>query len=348
MKKIEVVAAIIKEGDRIFATQRGYGEHKGYWEFPGGKLEKGETLQECVTREFKEEFEKEIFVTSGMADAEVIETLHTNGIIKNKSVMKAINKIYTKDAPFKAGRATLSSKMGYVEIINTLRTGMRTDIKVTIPEGYNLDEIAEVFVAAGADKDKLYYEFEFGQFDYDFVKNLPEGKNRLEGYLFPDTYFIEIGMSEHDMIDMCLAQFDKVYTEEYSARAKELGFTDHEIMTLASIIEKECKTDRELVSSVFHNRLKSSHFKYLESCATVIYVTRQPKDRLTYADINVKSPYNTYITPGLPPGPIASAGAAAIHAALYPAESEYYYFSDAGDGTNSFSVTYEEHLSKNP
>ena len=292
--------------------------------------------------------EKEIVVSTGMTDSEVIEMLHENGIISNKTVMKIINRIYTKNAPFKVGSATLSSKMGYTEIIDILRNDMRTDVKVTIPEGYNLDEIADVFASAGADKDKFYYELEHGQFDYDFVKNLPEGKNRLEGYLFPDTYFIEIGMSEHDMIDMCLNQFDKVYTEEYRARARQLGLTDHEIMTLASIIEKECKTDRELVSSVFHNRLNSNQFKYLESCATVIYVTRQPKDRLTYADINVKSPYNTYITPGLPPGPIASPGAAAIHAALYPAESEYYYFSDAGNGTNSFSKTYEEHLSKNP
>ena len=297
---------------------------------------------------FLEKAEKEIVVSTGMTDSQIIEMLHENGIISNKTVMKIINRIYTKNAPFKVGSANLSSKMGYTEIIDILRNSMHTDVKVTIPEGYNLDEIADVFAAAGADKDKFYYELEHGQFDYDFIKDLPEGKNRLEGYLFPDTYFIEIGMSEHDMIDMCLAQFDKVYTEEYSARAKELGMSDHEIMTLASIIEKECKTDRELISSVFHNRLKSSQFKYLESCATVIYVTRQPKDRLTYADINVKSPYNTYITPGLPPGPIASPGAAAIHAALYPAESEYYYFSDAGDGTNSFSVTYEEHLSKNP
>ena len=297
---------------------------------------------------FLKKTEKEVVVSTGMTDSQVIEMLHENGIISNKTVMKIINRIYTKNAPFKVGAAVLSSKMGYLEIIDILRSGMRTDVKVTIPEGYNLDEIADVFAFAGADKDKFYYELEHGQFDYDFMKNLPEGKNRLEGYLFPDTYFIEIGMSEHDMIDMCLAQFDKVYTEEYSARAKELGFTDHEIITLASIIEKECKTDRELVSSVFHNRLASSQFKYLESCATVIYVTRQPKDRLTYSDINVQSPYNTYITPGLPPGPIASPGSAAIKAALYPAESEYYYFSDAGDGTNSFSKTYEEHLSKNP
>ncbi len=297
---------------------------------------------------FLKKAEKEIVVTSGMTDAEIIEMLHKNGIIKNKTVMKIVNKVYTKNAPSKIGRATLSSEMGYTEIIDILRTGMETHVKTTIPEGYNLDEIAQVFVSVGADKDKFYYELEHGKFDYDFIKNLPEGKNRLEGYLFPETYFVEFGMSEHDMIDMCLKQFDKVYTEEYRARAKEIGMTDHEIMTLASIIEKECKTDRELVSSVFHNRLNSTQFKYLESCATVIYVTRQPKDRLTYEDISVKSPYNTYLTPGLPPGPIASPGAAAIKAALFPAESEYYYFSDAGDGTNSFSKTYEEHLSKNP
>lgn len=297
---------------------------------------------------FMPETETMITVTEGMTDTQVIEMLHKKGIIKNKIVMKAVNKLYTKNAPFKIGSASVSSKMGYKKIIDVLRNNMSTAVKITIPEGYNLDEIAEIFAGIGADKEKFFYEVENGEFDYDFIKNLPAGRTRLEGYLFPDTYFMEIGMSEHDMIDMCLAQFDKVYNADLRSRAAQMGMSDHEIITLASIIEKECKTDRELVSSVFHNRLKSSEFKYLESCATVIYVTKNPKDRLTYEDIQVVSPYNTYITPGLPPGPIASPGEAAIRAALYPAQSEYYYFSDAGDGTNSFSKTYEEHLSKNP
>jgi len=298
------------------------------------------------------DYEVIIEIPENASHGDVAKILKKNDIIEHRVLFTMFATVSKRGVEYPAGEYKINSNMDYRAMLRRLtsKKGQLNTVMVTIPEGYEVSQIVDLLVEKGVcERDELEDVVANTDFDYEFLKELPLGKsNRLEGYLFPDTYFIEIGMSEHDMIDMCLAQFDKVYTEEYSARAKELGFTDHEIMTLASIIEKECKTDRELVSSVFHNRLKSSQFKYLESCATVIYVTRQPKDRLTYADINVKSPYNTYITPGLPPGPIASAGAAAIHAALYPAESEYYYFSDAGDGTNSFSVTYEEHLSKNP
>ncbi len=289
----------------------------------------------------------QIEIPKGMGNYEITQILKENGIIKSEFVFKIYTKLANKGY-FKNGTGEFSSKMSYGEIIDVLVNKMENNIKVTIPEGYELHQIVDLFAETlDLNTETLYDEIENGSFDYEFIKELPQGKFRLEGYLFPETYLFEKGTSEHDVIDTCLAQFDKVYNGEYRKRAKELGYTTNEIITLASIIERECNTDREIVSSVFHNRLNSSEFSYLESCSTVIYVTKNPKPRLEAEDIRVDSPYNTYINKGLPPGPIGAPGREAIQAALYPAETDYYYFSDMGGGKNTFSKTYEEHLSKN-
>ncbi len=296
---------------------------------------------------FRPEIVAEIEIPKGMSNYEITELLSEKGIIKNEFIFKIYTKLSRKGY-FKNGTATFSSKMSYGKIIDILVNKMENNIKITIPEGHELHQIVTLFATEmGLSEEKLYYETEFGEFDYDFIDELPQGKYRLEGYLFPETYILEMGTSEHDVIDMCLKQFSEVYTDEYRMRAKELGYTTNEIITLASIIERECNTDRELVSSVFHNRLNSDEFSYLESCSTVIYVTKNPKPRLDATDISVDSPYNTYLNKGLPPGPIGAPGRESIHAALYPAESDYYYFSDIGGGKNTFSKTYDEHLSKN-
>ena len=296
--------------------------------------------------------EAKITVEQGQSAYSIISDLKENGIIKSELFMKLNYKSAVKKDGFsiKSGTAVFNSRMSYGEILNILNTAMRPeDIVLTIPEGFEILQIAEaVENALGIPQSEFLNEIANGKFDYPFITSeLPQGETRLEGYLFPDTYFVNKDFSAHRIIDMMLARFDEIYTDEYAKQAEKLGYTTHEIITLASIIEHECSSDHELVSSVFHNRLKSSDFSYLESCATVIYVTKQPKDRLTYTDINVDSPYNTYLNKGLPPGPIASPGATAIKAALYPAQSDYYYFSADGNGKNSFSKTYEEHLAKN-
>ncbi len=289
----------------------------------------------------------QIEIQKGMGNYEITRMLKENGIIKNEFMFKLCTKL-KNSGYFKSGIGNFSSKMSYSEIIDVLVNKMDNSIKITIPEGYELHQIVSLFAEKlELSEEKLYNEIENGNFDYDFIKELPAGKYRLEGYLFPETYLFEKGTDEHTVIDICLAQFDEVYTKEYKNRAKELGYTTNEIITLASIIERECNTDREIVSSVFHNRLNSPQFSYLESCSTVIYVTKNPKPRLTAEDIKVDSPYNTYTNKGLPPGPIGAPGREAIKAALYPAETDYYYFSDMGGGKNTFSKTYEEHLSKN-
>ena len=142
-----------------------------------------------------------------------------------------------------------------------------------------------------------------------------------------------------------LMQFEKHYAP-YAERAEEMGMTMDEVITLASVIEREAQGDydRKLVSSVFHNRLKSTDYPYLQSCATVQYVLKERKAVLSVADTKIDSPYNTYINKGLPIGPIASPGEKSIEAALYPEESEYLFFVLGSDGKHHFSKTYSEHM----
>lgn len=296
---------------------------------------------------FVPEIEKEIVIPEGVGASTVISTLKEEGLIKSELAMKVVVKLSGSASKIRSGNTKISSKMSYFEI-NEMLLNASSNIKVTIPEGYEIDDIVKLFSdSLGIPLEDFYKEIETGVFNYDFINNdLPVGKYRLEGYIFPETYFLNKNMTAHQVIDTCLAQFDKIYTSKLKKQTEKMGFTVHEIVTLASIIEKEGSSDLDIISSVFHNRLKDDRFSYLESCATVIYVTKQPKDRLSYEDINVDSPYNTYINKGLPPGPIASPGKQAIMAAIYPAETDYFYFSASTDGKNSFSKTYEEHLAK--
>lgn len=296
---------------------------------------------------FVRKTEKEITIPEGAGANNIISMLKDEGLIKSEFVMKMVIKLSGSASKIRSGNTLISSKMGYFEIMDRLLSA-NSNVKVTIPEGYEIDDIVKIFSEKlGIDAEELYTELESGKFEYEFVNdNLPAGRYRLEGYIFPETYFFDKAMSAHQVIDTCLKQFDLVYTEDMRKQTREMGFTIHEIVTLASIIEKEGSAELDKISSVFHNRLMSADFSYLESCATVIYVTKQPKDRLTYADINVDSPYNTYINKGLPPGPIASPGAQALEAAIYPAKTDYFYFSATEGGKNSFSKTYEEHLAK--
>ena len=290
---------------------------------------------------------KEITIPEGTSANSVISMLKEEGLIKSEFMMKLVIKLSGSAGKINSGSAKISSKMGYLEIKDKLLNA-NSIVKVTIPEGYELDQIVKLFSEKmGLDEGEFYNELESGQFEYDFITDdMPVGRYRLEGYIFPETYFFAKGMTAHQVIDTCLKQFDEVYTEKMRRQTEKMGFTIHEIVTLASIIEKEGSSDLDKISSVFHNRLMSPDFSYLESCATVIYVTKQPKDRLTYDDINVDSPYNTYLNKGLPPGPIASPGRQALEAAIYPAKTDYYYFSATEGGKNTFSKTYNEHLSK--
>jgi UPF0755 protein len=231
------------------------------------------------------------------------------------------------------------------EIMTQLLSGKADTVRFTIPEGYDIRRVTEKLSAEGfIDAEIFQQEITSGVFDYDFLADVPAGPDRLEGFLFPDTYEIFIAANEHDIIDKMLYQFSKVFPEESAARAKELNMSVRELITLASIIEREAQVpaDRPVISSVFYNRLNIG--MPLQSCATVQYILGEQKPVLSIADTQIDSPYNTYLIPGLPPGPIASPGADSIKAALYPADTRYIYFVAKGDGSHAFSETYDQFL----
>ena len=190
--------------------------------------------------------------------------------------------------------------------------------------------------------------------DYAFWKYLPAGQQKLEGFLFPDTYDFGVKATDRQVINRMLARFDEVFKPEYYTQAEKLGMTPYEIVILASIIEKESahSDERKIISSVFYNRLNSTDasLKKLQSCATIQYIllekTGAVKLKITDEDTSIPSTYNTYIHAGLPPKPICSPSEDSILAALYPENTDYLYFVAKGDeeGRNEFSKTYQEHL----
>lgn len=285
-----------------------------------------------------------IEIRSGETLSEITDELYANGIIKHKKLFSAFAK--GKYNTFQYGGHIFTTAMSYGEICNQLsEVGTSQNVRLVIPEGYELRMIAKACEDVGlvsveafmksADKDK---------FDYGFITDKKGTEHRLEGFLFPATYEFPYGTTAHDIIDAMLRAFDNTYTKEYSKRAAELGMSDYDIVTLASVIEREAAdvSEQKRVSGVFYNRIKDG--MKLQSCATVQYILKERKPVLSVADTKIDSPYNTYQNSGLPVGPIASPGKSAIEAALYPESHGYYYFVAKSDGSGHvFSKTYEEH-----
>ncbi|MDR0406210.1 MAG: endolytic transglycosylase MltG [Clostridiales bacterium] len=290
-------------------------------------------------------------IAEGASTREIAALLREHNIIRHPLVFRLTAKARGAADSFQLGEHTLRSGMAYSEIIAAISVPSVPSgaVTVTIPEGSELartaDRLYQAFAQKGAafDRDVFLELCETERFDYPFVQEITRAENRLEGYLFPSTYTFSGGVTEREVIVRLLDQFSIEYTEELRERAAALGMTTDEVITLASIVEREGASAEEFktVASVFRNRLDKK--MKLESCATVQYVLGERKEVLSVADTKIKSPYNTYLSFGLPVGPIASPGKAAIEAALYPAQTEYLYFV-LKDGTHVFSRTYKEHL----
>jgi UPF0755 protein len=286
-----------------------------------------------------------VTIPTGTGTEGIANILDENRIIDNTGVFKLLSKSKGYDGKFKAGQYSLSPGMSMEEIMEVLLTGKAETVRFTIPEGYDIKRTTAKLSEEGLiNAETFAKEIETGQFDYEFLKDAPSGASRLEGFLFPDTYEIFANANEHDIIDKMLYQFNKEFKDEYYARAEELGMSVRDVITLASIIEREARVpeDRPVIASVFYNRMKIN--MPLQSCATVQYILGEQKSVLSIKDTKIESPYNTYLHPGLPPGPIASPGADSIQAALYPADTDYLYFLAKGDGSHAFSSTYDQFL----
>lgn len=291
--------------------------------------------------------EQEMTISKGSSVKSIATQLEKQGIIKNANVFTIYCKLNDKANKIKAGKYVLSSAMTVAQIVDKLASGNAdtNSVRFTMPEGFELRQMADRLEAQGLiDKVEFYDAINKAEFDYSFIKDIPDREGKLEGYLFPDTYEVFKNATEQEIIDKMLGKFDKVFTEAYRQRAKELNMTFDQVITLASIIEREAKLDkdRKIISGVFHNRLNKK--MKLESCATVQYLLKEQKPVLTYKDLEVDSPYNTYMYVGLPKGPIASPGAASIEAALYPDDVDFLFFFATSDGSHIFSKTYQEHL----
>ena len=260
------------------------------------------------------------------------------------------------DNVYKAGRYVVTKDMNYYALMLVL-TGeplKNPTQDVMIPEGKTLLETAQILSEQGyIDLDHFLALCERIPTQYLFLNELavsPDRKYPLEGYLYPDTYKMDEGWTEQQLIDRLLLQFDRVFTQQYYDRAEELGMTIDEVVTLASLIEMEAKypADYKKISSVFHNRLKKDPPMMLQCDATIQYARiYQGLGRTTAVlnkDLEINSPYNTYRNFGLPPGPICSPRVDAIEAALYPEETKYLYFFATPDGVNIYNETFEGHL----
>lgn len=268
--------------------------------------------------------------------------LSEKDIIEFPFIFRVISRINGTDVKIKPGRIVIKSGMSYFDILNLLTNPETTLTKVLIPEGLELKEIADKLTEFVTKEE--FYDAIRKEYDYRFLKKVPEREYILEGYLFPATYEIKHGMTAEEIVDMMLKAFDEVFKDEYYSRAEALGMSVDEVVTLASIIERESNTgeERPKVAGVFYNRLNKN--MRLQSCATVQYILKERKAVLSTADTRIESPYNTYLHDGLPPGPIASPGEECIKAALYPENTDALYFVLGADGKHIFSATYDEHL----
>lgn len=288
-----------------------------------------------------------VSVPTGSTTTRIGQILEEQGVIKSASDFKIYSKVKKYDGTLKAGEYTLSRSMTLTEILDILQSGVSDTMRFTLPEGLTVNQTADRLAEQNLiNRDEFMNLLQYGDFDYKFIDSLPAGENRLEGFLFPETYEIFTNASEEDIINRLLAQFDTVFTDEYYKRAEELGYSVKDIVTIASLIERETRVDEEraVVASVIYNRLAIG--QALQIDATVQYALGEQKQFLTYADTQINSPYNTYMIPGLPPGPICSPGKASIEAALYPEDTDYYYYVlKAADSTeHNFAETYDQFL----
>jgi len=293
--------------------------------------------------------EKVVFeVTQGEGASSIANRLEEVGLVRDRLAFRTLSALLGWNGQLKVGKYEMSPGLSTWSILHRIGRGEVLKISVTIPEGYTLGQIETLLVEKGlatkASFDQAVSSADVaGEFPF-----LPAKRSRFiqpyEGILFPDTYFFEETATAETIVRTMARRTVAVFTPELLARAQELGLTPLEVLTLASIIEKEASRaeERPIVSSVYHNRLRVGI--KLDACPTVRYVINKPPEKpLLFKDLEVISPYNTYNNAGLPPGPICSPGLAAIQAALYPAESDYYYFVAKNDGSHYFSRTLEEH-----
>jgi UPF0755 protein len=273
---------------------------------------------------------------------QIAARLEAAGLIRHRWMFVLYVKLLHPGAPLQAGEYALRATMSPVQIVQLLRSGKVVQHVLTIPEAATMRDIALLVAAKGLGNQQIILDLAH---DKAFLASLGLDQPSLEGYLFPDTYHVPRGIPERDLLTMMVRTLRGNYTAEITTRAQHLGLNQHEVLTLASLIEKEAQLDEErpLIAAVYHNRLRQG--MRLQCDPTVIYALGDRFDgNLRKADLDLDSPYNTYRYAGLPPGPIGSPGRRSIEAAVTPAPVDYLYFvATKQQGKHQFSRTLPEH-----
>ncbi len=287
-----------------------------------------------------ESVERIVMITPGQGFSAFSKHLFDMGIIDHPGKFKLFARVKGYDKRIQAGEYLLSPTMTPRKIFEIIVSGKVRLHKMTIPEGYNLWQVAQIFTEAGFGTKSDFIKVATNA---DLVRSANIDAETFEGYLFPDTYYFPKDATPEQIVAAMVKRFWSVFKLEWKKQAESLGFSIHEVVTLASIIEKEAgvAAERPIISSVFHNRLKRR--MRLESDPTVIYGIKDFDGNLTRKHLARPTPYNTYTIKGLPPGPISNSGIMAIEAALYPADTNFLYFVAKRDNTHQFSTNIKDH-----
>jgi peptidoglycan lytic transglycosylase G len=281
-----------------------------------------------------------VTIPPGASMRTAAESLHKAGVIGSPRMFQLYAKVRGSDRGIKAGTYQLPKDAGWGSTLSALREGRGVINVVTVPEGYTLSQIEPLLVA------KLQVAPESiraAVSDTALLHRLDVPTSTVEGYLFPDTYYFPPGTPARTAVAAMVRRFEQRWRPEWGARLDTLELSRHDLMTLASIVEREAKlaAERPVIAAVYWNRLRRGMM--LQADPTVQFALPKHQTRLLYRHLNVKSPYNTYRNSGLPPGPIGAPGLSSLRATLYPANVPYRYFVAYPDGHHEFRVTLEQH-----
>ena len=283
---------------------------------------------------------KKIRIGNGASLSNISAKLNRKNVVTNKWVFELLIKIKGLDKSMQAGTFKISDARTNNDVVDNIVFGIPERKKITFLEGWNMEQVAK-HISEKMDFNYLKVLELFN--DENLIKSLGLNSSTLEGYLFPETYYFFEGADKISVIKRLVKEHKLFWNEENVAKADSLGFSPFEIITLASIIEGEAiyDSERAIISAVYHNRLRIG--MKLQADPTVQYIIDDGPRRLLNKDLRIKSPYNTYMYQGLPPGPINSPGRQSLIAALNPQNNDYLYFVAKGDGFHTFSKNEKEH-----
>jgi len=283
-------------------------------------------------------------IPKNASTAQIGTILKEKGAIRSARSFSLYARLNGLDGAMKPGDYKLNTSMSLSSVIHVLNKGPIDRVKITIPEGYTVAQIADLLEQQGLARQEGFLQALRGPWQLMFLQGVPVSQWGLEGYLFPDTYYLSTQSQPDKIAEMMLKNFGQVIADhDYIAQAEARGLTLHEAVTIASMVEREARvaSERSRIAGVIFNRLKLG--MPLQIDATVQYALGETKEQLLYKDLDVDSPYNTYKISGLPPGPIANPGWPSLEAAVKPESHNYLYYVAKPDGTHAFAETLAAH-----